>query len=180
MRLPIDFTKIDILISPLPEPFRDIRTFAAELAEDLEWSYKVAREIIGHGHKRAESRYNERVVERGYQPGCLVRVWQHARNRNAPSKLGTQYFGLCEVLEVCGALLTLREFDKRRVFTANHDAVFRSTMSRAAAPQVPAARAAFLPQFCAPHIHRLFMRRRRQFKRDLNQRKAQCPLHSLF
>ena len=74
MRLPVD------LGSPLPEPPRDVRTFAAELAEDLEWSFKVAREIIGHGHKRAESRYNERVVEHAYQPGCLVRVLQHARN----------------------------------------------------------------------------------------------------
>ena len=47
MRLPID------LGSPLTEPSRDVRTFAAELAEDLKWSYKFAREIIGHGHKRA-------------------------------------------------------------------------------------------------------------------------------
>ena len=99
MRLPLD------LGSPLPEPPRDVRIFAAELAEDLEWFYKIAREIIGHGHKRAESRYNERVVERAYQPGCLVRVLQHARNRNAPSKLDTQYSGLCEVLGVRGALL---------------------------------------------------------------------------
>ena len=52
MRLPID------LGSPLPEPLRDVRTFAAELAEDLEWSYKVAREIIGHEQKRVKSRYN--------------------------------------------------------------------------------------------------------------------------
>ena len=139
MRLPIDIG------SPLPLPPRDVRSFAIELAEDLEWSYKVAREIIGHGHKRAESRYNERVVERAYLPGCLVRVLQHARNRNVPSKLDTQYSGLCEVLEVSGPLLTLRELDTRRVFTANHDAVRRSTMWGAAAPQVPAARAAPLP-----------------------------------
>ena len=88
MRLPVD------LGSPLPEPPRDVRTFAAELAENLEWFYKVAREMIGHGHKHAESRYNERVVEHAYQPGCLVRVLQHARNRNAPSKLDAQYSGL--------------------------------------------------------------------------------------
>ena len=44
--------------SPLLEQPRDVRTFAVELAEDLELSYKVAREIIRHGHKRAESRYN--------------------------------------------------------------------------------------------------------------------------
>ena len=105
----------------------------------------MAREIIGHGHKRAESRYNERVVERAYQPGCLVCVLQHARHRNAPSKLDTQYSGLCEVLEVRAALLTLRELDTRRVFTANQDAVRRSMMSRAATAQVPAARAAPLP-----------------------------------
>ena len=36
--------------SPLPEPPRDVRTFAADLAEDLERSYNVARKIIGHGH----------------------------------------------------------------------------------------------------------------------------------
>ena len=83
MLLPID------LGLPLPEPTRDVRTFDADLSEDLEWSYKVAREIIGHGHKRAESRYNERVVEHAYQPGCLVRVLQHERNRNTPSKLDT-------------------------------------------------------------------------------------------
>ena len=139
IHLPVD------LGSPLPEPPRDVRTFSAELAENLEWSYKVAREIIMHGHKRAESRYNERVVEHAYQPGWLLRVLQHARYRNAPSTLDTQYSGLCEVLEVRGALLTLRELDTRRVFTANHNAVRRSTMSRAAAPQVPAARAGPLP-----------------------------------
>ena len=78
MRLPVD------LETPLPEPPRDVRTFAAELAEDVEWSYKVTRETIGHGHKRAENRYNERVVERAYQFGSLVRVLVHARNRNVP------------------------------------------------------------------------------------------------
>ena len=139
MRLPVD------LGSPLPEPTRKARTFAAEFAKDLEWSYIVAQKIIGHGHKRAESRYNKRVVERVYQPGCLVRVLQHARNRNAPSKLDIEYSGLCEVLEVRGVLLTLREFDTRRVFTANHEAVRRSTIPRAAAAQVHAARAAPLP-----------------------------------
>ena len=52
MRLLINFG------SPLTEPPRDVRTFSAELTEDLEWSNKVARKIIGHGHKRAKSRYN--------------------------------------------------------------------------------------------------------------------------
>ena len=173
IRLPID------LGSPLPEAYRDVRTFATELAEDLEWFYKVAREIIGHGHKRAKSRYNERVVERAYQPGCLVRVLQHARNRNAPSKLDTQYSGLCELLEVRGALLTLRELDTRRVFTANHDAVRRSTMSRAAAPQIPAARATPFLQYCAPHARLIPSRRCRKPKRDFNKRSAPCPFHLL-
>ena len=136
MRLPVD------LGTPLLEPPRDVRTFGAELAEDLEWSYKVARETIGHGHKRVANRYNERVVERVYQPGSLVRVLLHARNRNMPSKLDTQYFGLCEVTEIRGALLTLRELDTQRIFNANHDSVRRSTIARAAAPPVPAVRAA--------------------------------------
>ena len=60
MRLPVD------LGTPLPEPPRDVRTLAAELAEDLEYSYRVPREVIGHGHRRAENRYNEHVVERVY------------------------------------------------------------------------------------------------------------------
>ena len=37
MRLPVD---VD---TPMPEPPRDVRTFAANLAEDLEWSYSRAR-----------------------------------------------------------------------------------------------------------------------------------------
>ena len=47
MRLPVD------LCTSLPGPPLDVRTYAVEIAENLEWSYKVAREIIGHGHKRA-------------------------------------------------------------------------------------------------------------------------------
>ena len=90
---------------------RDVRTFAAKLAEALEYFYRIVSEIIKHGHKRAENRYNERVVKRAYQHGCLVRVLQHARNRNVFSKLDTQYFGLCRVLEVRSAQLTLRELD---------------------------------------------------------------------
>ena len=60
MRLPID------LWTTLPEPPRDIRTMAAEVAENLEWSYQIAREIIGFGHCRAESRSNEKIVENQY------------------------------------------------------------------------------------------------------------------
>ena len=49
-RLPID------LGTPLPEPPQNIRTMAAKVAENLEWSYQIAREIIAFGHRRAESR----------------------------------------------------------------------------------------------------------------------------
>ena len=44
MRLPSDVG------TPLPEPARDIRTFANNLVEDLEWSYGVAREVSGLQH----------------------------------------------------------------------------------------------------------------------------------
>ena len=139
MRLPVDVG------TPLPEPPRDVQTFAADLAKNLEWSYKVAREVIGHGHRRAESRYNERVVGRAYPPGTLVRVLVHAHPRNVPSKLDANYSGLCKVVETRGSLLTLRELDTQRVFTENHDAVRRSTVTRSAVPPTHAARAAPLP-----------------------------------
>ena len=139
MQLPVD------LGLPLPKPPGDLSTVASELAEDLEWYYRIAREVIGHGHKRAEYRYNERVVERAYQTGCLVRVLQHPRNHNVPSKLDAQYSGLYKVLEVRGALLTLRELATQRVFTANNDAVRRSTMTLPAVPQAPQARSAPTP-----------------------------------
>ena len=131
MRLPID------LGSPTPDPPREIRTFAAELAEDLEWSYRVAREVIGLGHRRAESRYNERVVSKQYKPGVLVRVLVHTHPHGVPSKLNAKYSGLCEVIEVRGPTLTLRELDSQRVFTASHDAVRASTLPPRA-PQTPA------------------------------------------
>ena len=41
VRLPID------LESPLLEKPRDIRTMAVEVAENLEWLYQIAREIVG-------------------------------------------------------------------------------------------------------------------------------------
>ena len=127
------------LATPLPEPPRGVQTYAAKLAKDLEWSYKVAREIIGHGHKRAEDRYNERVVKRGYQPGRLMRILLNARSRNVLSKLDTQYSSLCEIVEVRGALLTLSELDTQRIFRANHDSVRRSTIARPAPAPVPAS-----------------------------------------
>ena len=128
MRLPVDFG------TPLPEPPRDARTFANELSEDLEWSYRVAREVTGFQHRRADTRYNERVVEKLYAPGNLVRVLQRTHLSDVPSKLNAKYSGLCEVLEVRGPVLTLRELDTQRVFTVNHDSVRRSTLSLAGPP----------------------------------------------
>ena len=122
MSLPIDIG------SPLPEPPRSVRSLANTLAEDLEYSYRMAREVTVFKHKRAESRYNERVVEKIYAPGVLVRVIQHTHPGGVPSKLAQRYSGLCEVVQVCGPVLTLRELDTMRVFTANHDAVRRSTL----------------------------------------------------
>ena len=68
MRLPSD------LGTPLPDPPRDIRTMAAEVAENLEWWFQIAREIISFGHRRTESRYNEKIIEKQYKPGNLVRI----------------------------------------------------------------------------------------------------------
>ena len=81
MRLPVDVSP------PLPKPPRDVQTFAADLAEDLEWSYRVAQEVINHEHRRAESRYNKRVVKLAYPFGKLVRVLLHVHHCNVPSKL---------------------------------------------------------------------------------------------
>ena len=133
MRLPVDIG------TPLPEPPRDIRTYANILTEDLEWAYRVAREVTGLQHRRAEIRYNERVVQKQFQPGALVRVFQRGRNGAVPSKLNPRYSPLCEVLAVRGPILSLRELASRREFTANHDAVRLSTISRRIQP-VPRAR----------------------------------------
>ena len=164
---------------PLPEPPLEVRTFAAELAENLEWSYKVAREIIWHRHKRAKSRYNERVVKRAYQPGCLVRMLLHACNCNVPSRLDTQYSVLCEVMQVSGALLTRRELKTQRIFTANYDAIRRSTMTRPAAPQVTVSRVAPLPQYRALHLYFLTKRCPAEAKQIFNQCCTQRPIHLL-
>ena len=107
---------------------RSVRTLANTLAEDLEYSYRIGREVTGFQHKRAEKRYNERVVKRLYAPGVLVRVIQHTHPGGVPSKLAQRYSGLCEVVQVRGPVLTLRELDTLRVFTANHDVVRRSTL----------------------------------------------------
>lgn len=122
MRLPIDIG------TPLPEPPRDIRTYINNLVEDLEWCYSVAREVSGHQHRRSEARYNERVVDKLYEPGLYVRVLKHGRHFGTPSKLVAPYSGLCEVIRVRKPVLTLRELDTRREFTANHDAVRPSSL----------------------------------------------------
>ena len=123
MRLPIDFGAL------LPEPPRDVRTYASELAEEFEWCYRLSRECTGFRHRRAEQQYNERAVEKQYAPGTLVRVVQHTHSRDTPSNLAPKYSGLWEVLQVRGPVLTLREIDTQRTFTANHDSVRRSTLT---------------------------------------------------
>ena len=42
--------------TPLPKPPRDVQTFAVDFAEDLKFTYKFARNVIGNEHQRAESR----------------------------------------------------------------------------------------------------------------------------
>ena len=128
MRFPIDHG------SPLSEPPRDTRTMAAEVAINLEWSYQIAREIIGFGHRCAESRYNERLVEKEYKFGSLVRVIQHTHPYGVPSKLNPKFSGLCEILEVRCPTLTLRKLDTDKVFITSHNSVRASTLSR---PEVP-------------------------------------------
>ena len=85
MKLPVE------LGTPLPDPPRDARTLAAEIAEDLEWSYRVAREVTEFNHKRAENRYNERVVSKLYKLGAFVLVALHSRTAGVLSKLGARY-----------------------------------------------------------------------------------------
>ena len=94
MRLPVDFG------APLFDLARDTRTLAAEITDVIEWAYRVARESIGQGHKRAKSRYNERVVSKQFKPGTLVRVLLHSYPAGVSSKLKHRYLGLCEVIKI--------------------------------------------------------------------------------
>ena len=48
-----------------------------------------------------------------------MRVLLNAHPRNVPSKLDAHYSGLCEIVDTRGSLLTLRELDTQRDFTAN-------------------------------------------------------------
>ena len=105
MRLPVDFG------TPLHEPPRNVHSFANDLVDQLDWAYSLAPEVIGLGHKRAKVRYNERVVQTQFVPGALVLVIRYGKPSDIPSKLAPKYSGLCEVVEVRGAVLTLRELD---------------------------------------------------------------------
>ena len=109
-------------------------------ADDLEWCYGIAKQITGFSHRRAENRYTKRTVELTYRPGALVRVVQRTHPSGEPSKLNPKYSGLCEVLEIQGPVMTLRELDFRKVFSANHDAVPSSSLSQPdeMLPAVPA------------------------------------------
>ena len=105
MRLPIDIG------TPLPEPHRDIHTFANNLIEDLVWSYGVARKVSGLQHRRSKGRYNECVVEKLYAPGAYIRLFQHGRHFGVSSKHVPPYSGLCEVVKDRKAIITQRELD---------------------------------------------------------------------
>ena len=59
-----------------------------------------------------------------------MRVVQRTHPSGVPSKLNPKYLVPCEVLEIRGPVLTLRELDSRKVFTANHDAVRSSSLSQ--------------------------------------------------
>ena len=116
------------------EPPRDIRTFANSFVEYLEWFYRAARETTGLQHRRSEARYNKHLGDHLDTPDALVRVLQHGRHFGARVKLVAPFSALCEVLEVNGPVLKLRELDSQRVFTATHDAVHLSILR---APQKP-------------------------------------------
>ena len=73
------------------------------------------------------------MVEKQYKPESLVRVAQHTHPYGVPSKPNPKFSGLGEILEVRGPTVTLRELDTN-VFTASHDAVRVSTLSR---PEIP-------------------------------------------
>ena len=77
-RLPIDLGTL------LPVLQRCVRTLAAEIAEDLEWSHRIARKIIGLVHRRAKARYNEQFAENQYMPGALVRVNSMSTHKMSP------------------------------------------------------------------------------------------------
>ena len=125
---------------------------------------------MGTQHKRAETRYNDHVVDKIFKPNVFVRVFQHERNYGAPSKLELHYSNLCEVLAVRDPILTLRELDTRREFTANHDAVRLSSLMPnrlpVAAPPVSDAdkRAPSTPQDAS--------------RRTLSSTPSSTPLHS--
>ena len=51
-----------------------------------------------------------------------------------PSKLNPKFSGLCELLEVRNPTMTVRKLETNRVFTASHDEVRATTLSR---PEIP-------------------------------------------
>ena len=81
-----------------------------------------------------------------------MRVVQRTHPVSVPSKLNPKYSDLCEVLEIRGPALTLRELDSHKVLTANHDSVCRSSLSQPDAqfPAVPADLRLFAISFSRP------------------------------
>ena len=63
----------------------------------------------------------------------------HARCCNVQSKQNAEYSVWFEVVEVRGALLTVRELDMQHIFTTNYDSVRRSTIARATVAPLTAA-----------------------------------------
>ena len=127
---------------------------AIYLPKILEWAYRVARELSDFQHARAETRYSQRLVEQLFQVGDLVRVLRHKPVAGAPSKLAPKYSDLCESIFVRGARLIQRELNTRRVFTANHDAERKSTLSHPVRPfQSPAvSQKSDIPQLWEPPL----------------------------
>ena len=132
MRLPVE------LGSPLPEPPRDIRSYGNLLAENFEWAYRVDREVSDFQcpcrDALQSAAHREALPSRR---SCARHAsWSCSRR---PLETRTKVFYLCEVISVRGVLLTLRKLNTRRVFTANHDAVRKSTLSHTTRPsQLPA------------------------------------------
>ena len=68
------------------------------------------------------------MVVKQYKPESLVFVLQHTHAYGVPSKLSFTFSRLCEIIEVSGPILTLRELNTDKILTASHDAVRDSTL----------------------------------------------------
>ena len=101
------------VVNPFDKPVTLYQGMAIAAVPPIQLSYTPPppSQIAALQQRRSEARYNERHVEHLYTPGALVRVLQHGRHFGAHFKLVAPFSGLCEVLEVKGPVLTLRELD---------------------------------------------------------------------